>query len=462
MEKYSNTVIKLEKLKKGELTCRENVNYFLSNINKQNEKWNVYLSLNDESEKKAKELDNKRKEGKKLGKLFGLTFAIKSVISIKGMNINCSSKTLENYKGTFSADIVEKIEKEDGIILGIVNADEFACGSSGETSAYKNTINPKNEDRIPGGSSSGSAAAVAGDLCDIAIGTDTGGSIRNPASHCGICGVKPTYGLVSRYGLIDMSMSFDTIGPLAKDTVGCAIALEAIAGYSEKDGTSINIKIPDYSKTQPNKIKKIGIIKNFEELITDQRIKEKFYNRIEELKKLNYEIIELNIENINLAIQTYYPIVYTEVFSGTRKYDSIKYGEIIEETCGNEVLRRILGGKEISKSEYDGAYYKKALKVKEIINEEFKKAFEKVDCIITPVSPMLPHKFGTKLTPEEMYAYDAFTPPVNLVGNCAGVVCIDTIKEKEKEISIGYQIIANKFNEEKMFEGMLILESLQK
>ena len=458
---YSDLRSKVDALREQKLSCIENVKYFLSNIEKNNKKYNIFLQVNDSVLEKAKILDDKIKKGEKIGTLFGLVFAIKAVISVKDMNISCSSNTLKNYKGTFDADIVKKIEAEDGLIIGMVNSDEFACGSSGETSSFGNTLNPFSPLRIPGGSSSGSAAAVAADMCDIAIGTDTGGSIRNPASHCGVCGVKPSYGLVSRYGLVDMAMSFDTIGPLSKDVYGSALVLQSISGLSENDATTINSKFIDYTKLKVPSKSKIGIVKSFDSLISDDRIRKAFKSRIEQLKKLDHEIIELDMKNIDLAIQTYYPIVYTEVFSGTRKFDGVKYGKKIEDTCNSEVLRRILGGKEISKSEYDGAYYKKALKVKEIISAEFKKAFGKVDFILTPVTPLLPHKFGTELTPEQMYAYDSFTPPVNLAGNCAGVVCLDKIREEDGDISVGMQVIADTFQEKKMFEGMLLLESLK-
>lgn len=461
MGNNSNIKQKLEDLKLAKISCEDNVNYFMSNIKKNNEKYNVFLELNDDVLNIAKSLDNKRKTKEKLGAFYGLVFAIKSNISVTEMTMSCASKTLESYKGTFDADVIKKIKSEDGIIIGITNNDEFACGSSGENSAFGKTLNPFSIQRIPGGSSSGSAAAVAADFCDIALGSDTGGSIRNPASHCNLIGIKPSYGRVSRYGLIDLSMSLDQIGPLSKDIYGSALVMSQISGYNENDSTTVNLQVFDYTKEIPNKKYKIGVIKTFKKLVDDKRIQEVIDKRLSELKKLGHEIVEVDVKNIDLAIQAYYPIVYTEFFSGTRKFDGIKYGKRIEDSCGEEALRRILGGKEISRSEFDGAYYKKALKVKEIIAKEFQRVFKEVDFIICPTTPMLPHKFGTKLSTEQMYAYDAFTIPANLAGICAGVICKDTIKESDGPVSIGIQVYADKFAENILFQALNLIDSLK-
>lgn len=461
MVSNANISVKLANLKSGKLSCRENVNYFLSNIKKNNEKYNIFLQIDENAKKIATNLDVKREKGEKLGAFFGLVFAIKSNISVKDMIISCGSKTLDNYKGTFDAEVVEKIKKEDGIIIGIVNNDEFACGSSGETSAFGKTINPAAPKRIPGGSSSGCAASIAADMCDIALGSDTGGSIRNPASHCAVVGVKPSYGRVSRYGLVDLSMSLDQIGPFSKDVYGSALVMSVLAGFSENDPTTLNYEVSDYINEKPNRKYKIGLIKTFKNLVVDKRIQQVLDKRVEQLKSLGHEIVEVDVKIIDLAIQAYYPIVYTEFFSGTRKFDGVKYAHKIEDTCGIEVLRRILGGQEISRSEYDGAYYKKALKVKEIIAKEFEKVFKQVDFVLSPVTPMLPHKFGTQLTPEEMYSYDAYTIPANLAGICGGVVSKDTIKEDDGEIPVGIQIMADKFKENLLFQGMYLIENLK-
>ncbi len=459
---FKTTIDKINAIKNQQYSALENTKQFLQKIKEVNNRYNIYLEINEEKAlKRAKEIDEKIKKGEDPGRLAGLCFSIKSVISVKGFKASCASKVLENYTATFNADVVEKIIKEGGIILGIVNNDEFACGSSGETSAFGPTINPACPSRIPGGSSSGSAAAVAARLCDISIGTDTGGSIRNPASHCGVIGIKPTYGRVSRFGLIDLSMSLDQPGPLCQDIDGCALVLEVIAGKSERDPTTVNLPVDKYSDIKIKNRYKIGIIKEFEEMITEPLIKEAYLSLINKLKE-KHETREMSFQYIKLAVQTYYPIVYSEFFSGTRKFDGLKYGIKIEDFCGAEVLRRILGGREISKSEFKGTYYRKALKVKNLIRNEFKKAFEEVDFIITPVTPKLPHKLGEKLTALEMYAYDAFTIPVNLGGICGGVVNLKKFDIEGEKVPVGIQVLAGEFNEKTMFEGMKVVEEITK
>jgi len=457
----SNIEKKLESLKSGEIKPTENVDYFLSKINEKNKEYNIFLEVaTNYAKSRAEELNKKLESGEKLGKLFGLVIGVKSNISVKDLNISCSSKVLENYKGSFNAQVIEKILLEDGIIIGILNNDEFACGSSGESSYFGKTINPTSPLRIPGGSSSGSAAAIAANFCDISLGSDTGGSIRNPASHCGVNGIKPSYGRVSRYGLIDLAMSFDQIGPFSNDIYGLALMMEVISGKSLNDGVSLDLKVDEYSKEMPNKKYNIGVIKSFDKFIIDTEIRDVLNKRIDQLKKDGHNIVEIDINNIDLAIQAYYPIVYTEFFSGTRKFDGLKYGTKIEDDCGEEVLRRILGGMEISKSEFEGAYYKKALKVKEIIANEFTRVFSEVDFIISPVTPMIPHKFEDKLTAQQMYSYDAFTIPANLAGICAGVISKDFIEKEDEKISIGIQLMADSGKESLLFQGLNLINKL--
>lgn len=461
MKSSNATMTKIADLKSGKLTCLQNVRHFLSNIERDNEKYNILLEINSKCERIAKKLDKKRENKEKLGILFGLCFVFKSNISIKDMHISSASRVLENYKGTFDADVVERVIREDGIIIGIANNDEFASGSSGENSSFGPSVNPVLPTHVPGGSSSGSACAVARDFCDIAFGTDTGGSIRNPASFCCVVGVKPSYGRVSRYGAIDLAMSFDQIGPLSKDVYSCALAMSVISGFSENDATTFDRPVKDYTKCVSSSKKfKIGVISEFEELISDRRIASFLDEKLERLEKMGHEIVKVSIKNVNLAIQAYYPIVYSEFFSGTRKLDGVKYGWDFSRKAGKEALRRAFGGAEISKSEFEGAYYKKALRVKEIIAKEFEKAFGKVDFIITPVTPRLPHKTGSKISVEDMYAYDAFTVPANLAGICAGVVSKDKIKDEGFEVPVGIQVFCDKFNEEVLFEGLSLVERL--
>lgn len=460
----NNTDIKskIELLKSGKMTCVDNAKSFLAEIEKNNSKLNIVLEKNNNVLKIAEDLDKKRENRTDLGKLYGLCFLVKSNISVEDMIVSCASKTLENYKGSFDADVIKNIVAEGGIILGNVNNDEFANGASGETSAFGATDNPFSNGRVPGGSSSGSAAAVAADFCDISLGSDTGGSIRNPASHCNVVGVKPSFGRVSRYGLVDLSMSLDQIGPFSKDVYGSALCMEVISGLSDNDATTFDKDVLAYTEKKESFKPKFGIIKEFVEMISDKEISEVFNSNIESLKNEGYEVVEVSVNNIELAVQAYYPIVYAEFYSGTRKFDGVKYGEKIEETAGEEVLRRIYGGQAITQSEFDGAYYKKALKVKEMIAEEFSKAFENVDCILTPVTPMLPHKIGSDVSVEAMYAYDAFTTPLNLAGVCGGVVNGDNVDFEGEKLAVGIQVISDKFCEDKMFTGMSIIETLNK
>ncbi|MBW3013457.1 Asp-tRNA(Asn)/Glu-tRNA(Gln) amidotransferase subunit GatA [Candidatus Woesearchaeota archaeon] len=448
---------KLEQIKNGKLTAEENIGQILDTIKKKNKKLNVFLYVNEGAITDAKEIDKKIQQKKKIGRLAGLAIAVKANINVKGMPISCASKTLENYNGTYDAEVIEKIKNEDGIIIGIVNCDEFASGSGGEHSAFGATQNPAAPGRIPGGSSSGSAAAVAADMCDIALGSDTGGSVRNPASHCGIVGVKPSYGRVSRYGLIDLSMSLDQIGPLCKDVYGTALMLEIVSGKSDYDAITYQKPVIKYTEfKKPAKIT-IGVSKQFEKLCADKRISKLVEGCIEKIKKkLGATVKETDLKYIDLAIQTYYPIVYVEFFSGTRKFDGRRYGKIIEESCGEEVLRRILGGQEISKAEFAGKYYRKSLEMRELIKRDFKRAFEQVDVIISPVCPSLPHKIGEKITPEEEYAYDAFTVPANLAEICAGVIKAGEIDN----IPVGLQVMAESFREDNVFNVMKIWEDI--
>jgi aspartyl-tRNA(Asn)/glutamyl-tRNA(Gln) amidotransferase subunit A len=443
-----NTLEKLNALKTGKLTAVQNIKNFIKIISDENKEINAIIDLNKEALKEAEEIDKKIKQGN-AGKLAGLAIAIKSNINVKNLMTSCASKTLENYHAPYDATVIERIRREDGIIIGMTNMDEFACGSSGETSAFGATRNPKAKNLIPGGSSSGSAASVSAKFCDLSLGSDTGGSIRNPASHCGVIGIKPTYGLVSRYGLIDLSMSLDQIGTFSNDLYGSALLLSVISGYDEKDSTTVNVKTEDYTKALETKsitTLKIGI-PDFEKMC-DRQILELIREKLENLKKEGHKIIPIDLKHLDLAVQTYYPICYVEFFSGTRKFDGRKYGKRIEEVCGPEVLRRILGGSEISKAEFSGTFYRRALKAKELITKELNEAFKKVDCIILPTVPKLPHQIGGKISVEEMYSYDAFTIPSNL----AGIPTISMPLAEISKIPVGMQILVPQFQESRMFE----------
>ena len=434
---------KLKLIRSGKLAAEQNIKNFLNKIkkdDKKEKKINAFLELNNNALLEAKEVDSNIKKGK-AGKLAGLAVAIKANINCLGLHASCASHTLEDYKATYDATVIKKIKDEGGIIIGITNMDEFACGSSGETSAFGKTKNPMAIDRIPGGSSSGSAASVAAEFCDLSLGTDTGGSIRNPASHCGVVGFKSTYGAVSRYGLIDLSMSLEQIGGFSQDVSGAELLFEVMKGKDEKDTTSINLEI---EKKKSGKIK-IGILK----IDADDKIWKLVKQKIDDIcKEKGWKKQEVSLKHIDLGVQTYYPINYVEFFSATRRYDGRKYGKKIEESCGEEVLRRILGGGEIAQAEYAGRYYRKALQAKKIIEKEFSMALEKFDCLILPTVPKLPHKLGAKVSIEDMYNYDSLTTLANLAEVPAISVPAGTIEG----IPVGMQVICAKGEDTKMFE----------
>jgi aspartyl-tRNA(Asn)/glutamyl-tRNA(Gln) amidotransferase subunit A len=431
-----SAVEKVKLIKNGKLSAVDNIHGFLDEIDANNAKGNkinAILELNNDALLQAKEVDSKLKSGKTVGRLVGLAIAVKSNINVFGLKACCASKTLENYKSGFNATVIEKIRAEDGIIIGMANCDEFASGSSGQNSAFGFTKNPNALDRIPGGSCSGSAAAVAAGFCDLALGSDTGGSIRNPASHCGIVGLKPSYGAVSRYGLIDLAMSFDTIGPLAKNVEDAQLVFDVIHGEDEKEATTQKIK--EAKKLDDKKKIVIGVVK----VSADPRILEQTEQKIRRVvKEQDWVEKEIEIKHLDLGIQTYYPIVYVEFASGTRKLDGRRYGSKIEDSCGEEALRRILGGQMISQEEFSGRYYKKALDAKKILTNEVIKAFEKVDIIAMPVVPKLPHKFGEKISAEDEYDYDTLT----VVANLTGIPGISVPNGKIDNLPVGIQLFA--------------------
>ena len=432
---------KVKDIKSGKLTAMQNVNNFLKVIDAKNKDLNIFLHLNSEAIKQAEEIDLKIKHKKPVGKLAGLCFAVKSNISVQGLETNCASKVLEGYLSAYDATVINRLKGEDAIVLGMANMDEFACGGSGETSAFGPTKNPVNPELIPGGSSSGSTAAVAADMCDFALGSDTGGSIRNPASHCGIVGLKPTYGAVSRYGLLDMCMSFDVIGPLAKTSEDAKIIFDIIKGHDELDSTT---KSPAAVPLKKKYV--IGLVDV--EKYAKPEVKKLIEEKTAELaKKHGYTIKKVHLP-LDISLETYYLLVYVEFFSATRKYDGRRFGKKIEDFAGHEVLRRIFGGSEISRAEYHGKYYREALKAREFIKEQFEKLFSEVDLIILPTVPRTAHKIGENITVEEMYAYDIFTGPVNI----AGLPGISIPAGKIDGKPLGLQILAPHFCEDWIFD----------
>lgn len=452
---------KSQSIRNHELTSKENLETFIDKIEKENPSIRAFVELNfDQARKKAEEIDEKIRNGQKVGKLAGMVVGIKSNINVEDFHITAASPTLENYLGSYDATVTRRIKAEDGIIIGMTNMDEFAAGSSTETSFFGPTDNPAAPGRIPGGSSGGSAAAIAARMCDLALGSDTGGSIRNPASHCGVMGFKPTYGAVSRQGLLDLAMSFDQIGPFAADASGMALMLEVIAGEDPRECTTIDWDVPEFTSSivdPENALKgmKLGVVKEFFE-VSDGAIVNIIEDRINHMQDAGAEVVELNFDYLKLCLPTYYLINYVEFFSATRKYDGRKYGERIEEVCGEEVLRRIHMGSYISQKEFSGKYYKKALQARSLIRKEITGLLKDVDVLVGPTVPKLPHKLGTSLEPMEMYAYDILT----VIANLAGIPAASTPAGDVNGIPVGMQFQAKPLDDEKIVKLMAAHEEL--
>ena len=456
-----NIIEKSQSILNQEITASENLEGYIKQINKENSKINAFVELDTDSAlETAKKIDNGLKAGEKVGKLAGLVVGIKSNINVEDFHITAASRTLENYLGSYDATVVQRIKAEGGIIIGMTNMDEFAAGSSTETSCHGPTDNPNALGRIPGGSSGGSAAAVASRMCDLALGSDTGGSIRNPASHCGVMGFKPTYGVVSRQGLLDLAMSFDQIGPFARDASGVALMMDTIAGFDRKECTTIDWNVPDFTESivDPEKSLKgmrLGVVKEFFE-VSDEHIVNIIEDRINQMQEAGAEVVELNFDYLKLCLPTYYLINYVEFFSATRKYDGRKYGERIEEVCGEEVLRRIHMGSYISQKEYSGKYYKKALQARSLLRKEITGLLKDVDVLVGPTVPKLPHKVGTELEPMEMYAYDILT----VIANLAGIPAASTPAGDVNGIPVGMQLQAKPLDDVKIIQLMAAQQGL--
>lgn len=465
MISYKNYTEKLRLLKEGKLSLVENVQNFLSRI-EERKNLNAFTFLfAEEAIQKATEVELKIAVGS-FGKLAGLVFAVKDVLAIKDKPLTCSSRILENFTSLYTATAVQKLLDEDAIIIGKTNCDEFAMGSSNENSAFGAVKNPLDETRVPGGSSGGSAVAVAANLCDVALGTDTGGSIRQPAAFCGIYGLKPTYGLVSRFGLTAFASSFDCIGPFANSVEDIALTLEVLAGQDKSDSTSINAEKKVYPNLLGNNKQKlkIGIPKEYFVEGLSLEIKEQIELVIHKLKELNFSIEEVSLPHTEFAIATYYILTTAEASSNLARFDGARYGYRSKQSSslkemynasrsegfGSEVKRRIMLGTYVLSSGYYDAYYKKAQKVRRKIKEDFVKVFSKIDVLLTPTTPTTAFKLGEKTSdPLEMYLSDIFTTSANL----AGIPGINIPIGKDKNnLPMGLQLLANQFEEEKLLQ----------
>ena len=465
----------IEKLKNKELTSEEITKAYIDRINDKEKDVNAFVTtLCDEALEKAKKIDEERDNGITNSEFAGIPIGIKDNLCTKGIRTTCSSKMLEDFISPYDATVVEKLNNKDLINLGKLNMDEFAMGASTEYSYFKKTSNPWDLKKVPGGSSGGSAAAVAADLVPWALGSDTGGSIRQPASFCGVVGLKPTYGLVSRYGLVAFASSLDQIGPITKDVTDAALLLDLIAGHDERDTTSYDIPKKDYAKSLNKDIKglKIGIPKEYFGEGINPEVKEKIDESIKMYQDLGAEVEEFSLDIAKYALATYYIIACAEASSNLGRFDGIRYGyrtanysdlkELYRnsrsEGFGPEVKRRIILGTYVLSSGYYDAYYKKAQQVRTLVKKEFDKAFEKYDVLLTPTSPTVAFEIGTRSNnPLEMYLADICTVSVNIAG-LPGISIPCGVNSEN--MPIGLQLIGNKFEEEKILNAAYALEQV--
>ena len=463
MELYELTVHELiEKLDKKEITPEEIVNSYSKRIDEKESEIGAFVTRTDKEALEKAKVVNREKS-----KFAGIPIGIKDNMCTKGVKTTCSSKMLENFVSPYDATVIEKLNNEEIISLGKLNMDEFAMGASTEYSAFKTTRNPWNLNTVPGGSSGGSAAAVASQMVPWALGSDTGGSIRQPASLCGVVGLKPTYGLVSRYGLVAFASSLDQIGPITKDVEDAAMLLNVLAGHDEKDSTSANVEKKDYTKSLVKDVKglKIGVPKEFFGEGINEEVKQKVEDAIEEYKNQGAIVEECTLDIANEALAVYYITACAEASSNLGRFDGIRYGyrtknftnlkDIYKnsrsEAFGAEVKRRIILGTYVLSSGYYDAYYKKAQKVRTIIKQEFEKLFENYDILITPTSPTVAYEVGTKSNnPLEMYLADLCTVSVNI----AGLPGISIPCGVDKNgMPIGMQLIGKAFDEETLIRA---------
>ncbi len=454
-------------IKNKEVTVREAAEAVLARIEEKEKEYNCYVTVDREGAlKQADEVQKKIDAGELTGPLAGVPVAIKDNMCTEGLLTTCSSKILGNFVPTFSSEAVLNLQKAGAVILGKTNMDEFAMGSTTETSAFGVTKNPWNPEHVPGGSSGGSAAAVAAQECFYALGSDTGGSIRQPASFCGVVGLKPTYGTVSRYGLIAYGSSLDQIGPLCKDVTDCATIMEVIASHDLKDSTSVERKDLDFTSALIDDVKgmRIGIPKDYFGEGLDPEVKKAVLAAADVLKEKGAIVEEFDMSLVEYAIPTYYTIAAAEASSNLERFDGIKYGYRTEdyeglhnmykktrsEGFGAEVKRRIMLGSFVLSSGYYDAYYLKALRVKALIKKAFDEAFAKYDVILGPVAPTTAPKLGESLSdPIKMYLGDIYTISINLAG-LPGLSMPCGLDEKG--LPIGLQLIGDCFNEKKLIQ----------
>jgi aspartyl-tRNA(Asn)/glutamyl-tRNA(Gln) amidotransferase subunit A len=474
MALFEMTVHELhELLKQKKVSSLEITNDYLKRIKNTDDSIKSFITVTkEEAISQAKEADEIIRSGDDFDFLTGIPIGIKDLISTAGIRTTCGSKILENYIPPYDATVIRKLKEKHPVIIGKLNMDEFAMGSSTETSYYGNTKNPWDIERIPGGSSGGSASSVSARQCSASLGSDTGGSIRQPAACCGVVGFKPTYGRVSRFGLIAFASSLDQIGPLTKDVEDCAIMLNAICGNDPADSTSTKKDVPDFTKDLVNDVKgmKVGIPKEYFIEGIDSEVSSAVNDSIELFKKLGATIVDISLPHTKYAVSVYYIIATAEASSNLARYDGVKYG-FREETAANlrdmyfktrskgfgaEVKRRIMLGTYVLSSGYYDAYYLRAQKVRTLITNDFKDAFKKCDIILTPTAPTPAFKIGEKTSdPLKMYLSDIFTISANLAGICGvSIPCGFT----NNGLPVGLQLMGNHFDESSIIRAAYAFE----
>jgi aspartyl-tRNA(Asn)/glutamyl-tRNA(Gln) amidotransferase subunit A len=463
----------VQKIQGNEVTAEECFHAIFERIHKLEPTINAYVTLiEEEALKKAKQIDRKVSEGKQVGKLAGVAVAVKDAICTQGIATTCSSRMLKDFVPPYDAEVIKRIKREDGVIIGKTNMDEFAMGSSTETSHFGPTHNPWDTSRVPGGSSGGSAACIATDEAVLALGTDTGGSIRCPASYCSVVGLKPTYGLVSRYGLIAYANSLEQIGPMAKDVYDCALFLSVIAGHDSKDGTSVKAAPKDYTGFLKDSVEgfRIGVPREFFGEGTSGAVEEQVWSGIHKLEELGATIEETSLPTLEHSLAAYYIIAMSEASSNLARFDGLRYGYRAEKDEGDwatvysknrrigfgaEVRRRIILGTYALSAGYYSKYYLKALKVRTLIRNDFEEAFKKYDVLIGPTMPFPPFKLGEKIAdPLALYMSDVDTVSANL----AGLPAISVPCGFTEGLPIGMQILAPPLREDLTLQAAYTFE----
>jgi aspartyl-tRNA(Asn)/glutamyl-tRNA(Gln) amidotransferase subunit A len=461
-----------ERLTKREISSVELTRAVLDRISRVEPRVGAFITVTPEAALKQAEAADRRIAAGQILPLTGIPLAIKDLISTKGIRTTCASRILEDYVPPYDATVITRLRDLGAVVVGKVNLDEFAMGSSTENSALQVTRNPWNPDYVPGGSSGGSAAAVAAGECLGALGSDTGGSIRQPAAHCGVVGLKPTYGRVSRYGLVAYASSLDQIGPIAKTVADCALLLQALAGHDPRDSTSVPREVPDYlsSLNQGIQNRTIGIPKEYFVGGLDPEVEQAIRQAVRVLEKEGARCLEITLPHTEYAIAVYYIIAMAEASSNLARYDGVKYGfrdresralmEMVQKTrsrgFGPEVVRRIMLGTYVLSAGYYDAYFRKASQVRTLVIQDFRQAFDQVDLILTPVAPTTAFRRGEKTDdPLQMYLTDIFTISANLAG-IPGLAL--PCGFSSQRLPIGLQILGNHFEEEKILQAGFAFE----